>query len=127
MYRALYIYDIADLHLQLKALAEELREYHPELKKVSASQLALRWIRHHLIRDHFLVLLTDPVDLLVDASLHNEFLIAYPNLSNRFYRQVNGCPHRYPEDPCLLRVTDRTMVLDYRADPLDYSVYAAQR
>lgn len=118
MYRALYIYDIAEIHAVLGQLITEFLWSKPDLRRShNTKELTKLWFRHHLDRLLYIHIVPDPLDSVRDSDFHNEFLIGQPELTKRFYNLIRFSPHLFPEDPCFVRLTDRKMILEFLVGP----------
>lgn len=118
MYRALYLYDIAELHAVLSELITEFLWHKPDLRgRYNTKRLVEAWFRYQLYQLLFLNIVPDPLDSISDSDFHSEFLIGQAALIKRFYDLVRYNPHLFESDACQVRLTDRKMILEFQVGP----------
>lgn len=127
MYRAIFLFDIADLVLDLSQAARSQMTRAPQLRACPIDSLIYAWIYEHLWTDMTLALLpTQHGKELLVQECDATFLRADKFLSDRLYRQINlafnSVANPYYECWCSLDVTDQsTLSLTFDMGPVDFS------
>jgi hypothetical protein len=139
MYRAVFLFDVADLVPDLVKEAHAMIRRNPNLGRYSIHNLVSAWFYHHLWQDLNLALLDGPrcqfnpgfhFDSLISL-LDNQFLEGDPFLSTRLYNHVSMAlypgANPYYESWCSMELQeDHTLALTYDMGPVDYSSQARQ-
>ena len=116
MYRALFIFDIAEIHWRLTEVLDKLRVRKPSLHSWKKDQLELAWLKHYLKQYHHVVFYPAFIDQLIEQ-IDSECYNSDHPLVRSLYRQFDPAirPDTHPcfHSRCHLQLVGTTVTLEY--------------